>query len=827
VRRLVALLAALAAIVLLADALPAQALTRGRANAIALAALGPQRLAGGAAVLGLPAPLPRGSYVDDAAVPAGTPLVGDARTSVEHLHPLRAPAWLFWEDDAYGAEFEHPGLILLVDDASGRVVARIPTRLYPLVNGRAAPFATPSGYASPRYRVWPSPTRPAQRRTAAARGGTGSRAPRLRLPNDCLVVIGDHVDARFEKNAARLKKVGADLGLGTVTEVNTVAALRTRIAQLVGGNPACTDVWIAIGGHGSSAKYTGLPTTSIRLSVKLGNGTEVKVEQDITGLDVANIIDDFKRQATFKVTVASCYAGRWVDYFRAIREPNLRVVVGSSSATEPSYFHQTEGVPGRPAASGGLPNTTTNPDGADEFTNGIATGLETALHNPADLALTGSDLGKLLVRAFQLELAGDFAAQLGWTHPQIYFNPNAAVVVPRQWEIAPVGQDSVVYSVDANGWTAGSSGATAPKPFVYTWRLGRPAVKPLKLPSGFSSGSAFGINAKGHATGSFEKPDGTSEHPFLYNGTSLRDLGTLGGALASGNAISSADEVVGSSLTSTPNTFHPFLWRAGVMHDLGTLGGANGSAFGIDDAGQVTGSASIPGPSGFHAFMWDGTMHDLGALPGYQWSAGLSIANGGMVAGYSMNPGGLQLATVWGAGGPLSLGTLPGDSGSVATGVNPGGWVVGRSFTDPRALPHPFLWTSGTMVPLQSLVPPSSGWKLFDATSIDALGQIGGEGSLDGRVRGFLLSPPLADALQPIGDRIESANLAKPLAQRTSLGYYVRAAIVALDENRPQRACGDLAAFAAAAPVERRAGRFADRATVARVAELRSSYGCG
>jgi probable HAF family extracellular repeat protein len=381
--------------------------------------------------------------------------------------------------------------------------------------------------------------------------------------------------------------------------------------------------------------------------------------------------------------------------------------------------------------------------------------------------------------------------------------------------------------VNTNGWTAGSSGAgTAKKPFVYKWNLGGGSAKTLGLPSGFPIGSVFGINGKGHATGSFENPSGTAEHPFLYNGTSLRDLGTLGGALAAGNAINASDAVVGSSLTSTPNTFHPFLWRGGTMRDLGTLGGPNGSAFGIDAAGQVTGSASIPGPSGFHAFMWNGSMHDLGALPGYQWSAGLSIANGGMVAGYSVNPGGLQLATVWGSGGPLSLGTLPGDRGSVATGVNPSGWVVGRSFTDPTALPHPFLWTAGTMQPLQSLVPPSSGWRLFDATSINELGQIGGDGVLDGHVRGFLLSPPLADRLQPLADKIESGNLAKPLPRRTGLGYYLRAAIVALDANRPQRACTDLREFATAVPREQKAGRYGDRATVAEVAELRISYGC-
>lgn len=828
-RRVAAVAPLLILLALALDVVPAEALTRTQADAIAVRALAPQRVPGRVAVLGLPAPLPAGSRVYDAALPRGTPSADGVRRSVQRTRGVAAPMWLFWADYAYGAGFEHPGRILLVDDRSGRVVGRLPTRWYPLVNGKTAAFATAAGYRSPRFLVWPAAR--STRHAASARAPSAQRGPLLSLPNDCMVMIGEHLDARFGANGARLRKVGADLGLKEVDEVNTVEGLQLRIANLVTlDNPPCKDVWIAINGHGSPKESTGLPTTTIGYSVRDAAGTVTKVEQDITANQVADIIDKFRTRATFKVSVMSCYAGRWIDYFRILREPNLRIAVGSSSADETSWFHLSSGTPGAPGTSslaGSITNTTTNPGGADEFTNGLTQGIEKVLGSQADLAATGGDLAKILNRAFQLELGGDFAAQLGWTHPQIYFNPNAAVVVPRQWEATPVGQDSVVYTVNTNGWSAGATGAgTAKKPFVFQWKLGAGAAKTLALPSAFPYGSSFGINRKGHATGSFENPSGTAEHPFLYNGTSLRDLGTLGGSLASGNAINASDAVVGSSLTSTPNTFHPFLWRGGTMRDLGTLGGPNGSAFGIDGAGQVTGSASIPGPSGFHAFRWDGSMHDLGALPGYQWSAGLAIADGGMVAGYSVNPGGLQLATVWGAGGPLSLGALPGDSGSVATGVNSNGWVVGRSFTSPTALPHPFLWIGGTMQPLNSLLPAGSGWRLFDATSIDALGQIGGTGTLDGRVRGFLLSPPLADQLQPIADTIENGNLAKPMKRRTGLGYFLRAAIVALDANQPQRACADLRKFAAAAPNERKSGRFGDRATLARVGELRSSYGC-
>ena len=77
----------------------------------------------------------------------------------------------------------------------------------------------------------------------------------------------------------------------------------------------------------------------------------------------------------------------------------------------------------------------------------------------------------------------------------------------------------------------------------------------------------------------------------------MTDLGTLGGMYSHGLAINTAGQVTGDASVAGEVSDHAFRSDGTTMTDLGTLGGANSSfGFAINTAGQVTGYASPPGP---------------------------------------------------------------------------------------------------------------------------------------------------------------------------------------------------------------------------------------
>ena len=64
-----------------------------------------------------------------------------------------------------------------------------------------------------------------------------------------------------------------------------------------------------------------------------------------------------------------------------------------------------------------------------------------------------------------------------------------------------------------------------------------PAYKATRLGTlGGTGGYANGVNDAGQVVGYSYLPGNASWHAYLYDGT-MRDLGTLGGALSSGNSI--------------------------------------------------------------------------------------------------------------------------------------------------------------------------------------------------------------------------------------------------------------------------------------------------
>lgn len=115
----------------------------------------------------------------------------------------------------------------------------------------------------------------------------------------------------------------------------------------------------------------------------------------------------------------------------------------------------------------------------------------------------------------------------------------------------------------------------------------------------------------------------------------------------------------------------------------------------------------------------------------------------GIVVGTQQGTGGVGLAYVRTAGGTVTSITAADPTQSQATGINTGGTVIldlnpdNVGATQSAAI---YDTTHGLRL-LDSLVTPSSGWKLQFATGINDAGKIVGFGQFQGATHGFLLTP--------------------------------------------------------------------------------------
>ncbi len=282
----------------------------------------------------------------------------------------------------------------------------------------------------------------------------------------------------------------------------------------------------------------------------------------------------------------------------------------------------------------------------------------------------------------------------------------------------PASFASPTYSVQSLGeftWGAGSisSGGAG----YYTDAAGdlTPAVfSSAGITSLPGMGMASGRNTSGTVIGTTFTDTSISVTEWV-NGQSKAT-----GLSGEGNAINDAGQIAGGYLTSR-GALHAFVETGTTVRDLGTLGGSSSSALALNATGQAAGESTIRNGDS-HAFFWDGySMHDLGTLGGTD-SYGEAINDSGEVAGTAQTRAGYLNAFVSSASGLVDLGTLGGKT-SAAYGVNNSGEVVGYS-TLANGSTHGFLDSNGSMLDMNSLLPLGTGWTITAAYAIDNQGDI-------------------------------------------------------------------------------------------------------
>ncbi len=243
------------------------------------------------------------------------------------------------------------------------------------------------------------------------------------------------------------------------------------------------------------------------------------------------------------------------------------------------------------------------------------------------------------------------------------------------------------------------------------------------------------INATGQVA--FSTVSGSRAAGFFYDGTVVRNIGSLGGANVYVAGLNDAGQVAGTSLNEH-GIENAFVWSAGGGM-LGIHSGAGGGrSYGqaINSHGVVTGSFSHAPDGPERPFRWSaaGGAEDLGLAPGLPWpSAGRVLNDAGLIAGVATIDDEQTHAFVWTrSGGTVAIDTR-GSVESTPVAVGAGGEVAGNrlaSFEDGGD--RPFLWTrTGGMVDLGT----GRGTTAWVNAMTPGLHIAGGIGYADGRQR--------------------------------------------------------------------------------------------
>ena len=316
------------------------------------------------------------------------------------------------------------------------------------------------------------------------------------------------------------------------------------------------------------------------------------------------------------------------------------------------------------------------------------------------------------------------------------------------------GSESGAYAINNKGEVVGwSDKGGASGDLLYTdafiWQEGTMHALSLVLAQ-HPFPAAFALNDRGqvlvhaepHTRGTARLDIPMSSYALLWQNNTVTELRSL-----TPNTLNNKGQVVGWFIPRDAGWPQPTLWEQGRTRYLKSPSETdNVQARAINDQGEVAGVWSGKDVSG-RAFV---TRRDettvLDTPAGYKVAEALCINNKGQVVVWAWSESGHAVAFLWqpsldaGKGEHekrktlTALGRLGGED-HWAYGLNNLGQVVGSS--GGRA----FLWSSGKMIGLNTLVPAASGWLLREGRGINDKGQICGNGMVNGQRRAFLLTP--------------------------------------------------------------------------------------
>lgn len=288
-----------------------------------------------------------------------------------------------------------------------------------------------------------------------------------------------------------------------------------------------------------------------------------------------------------------------------------------------------------------------------------------------------------------------------WTSmPTIWRGSGAPAALGR----VPRGTYAIATAINNSGVVAGEGDDGDGRPNVVAFKNGVASF----IDSGANNSHAFAVLNNGQIVGNYLKGFGgtaawnpsiwAEDKPGRYKHTFLPQYPDLTWSYVYANGANNLGVVVGQ-VSSTQFSGRGGLWKNDSKHTLTLLnplpGDWNCYANAINDLGVVAGVSDM-GTFAQTPVIWSGdAAHTVRALP-----------------------------------------LLPGENFGNVLGINNSGTVIGSHGSNPA------VWVNGELVDIQSALDESgAGWKIVIANHINNKGQIVGDGLLNGKWRGFVLTP--------------------------------------------------------------------------------------